>query len=39
MLNSHEFEDDQRQNINEMAAASDTDPVQFTAARKWVRGR
>jgi hypothetical protein len=76
MLNSHKFEDDQRQNTeqrrtmikqwaeyvrthddsewsrqqnrlidsqlqsaNEMAAASDTDPVRFAAARSRVRGR
>lgn len=39
MLNSHEFEDAQRRNINEMAAASDTDPVRFAAARSRVRGR
>ena len=39
MLSTHEFEDDQHRNINEMAAASDTDPVRFAAARSRVRGR
>lgn len=39
MLNSNEFEDDQRQNINEIADADETEPVRFAAARSRVRGR